>query len=436
MSLFLDALRRAGKDPVPAGDKPAQGAGTGVGAESASPAAARQSMHQETAANPPLEALMPMRAEKAIAPDPVDPAIGGAAGSAPNAQWAASSTDPIRQPSSVTDAVSASRSVGQRMRVAIVVALLAAVAVGSHLMGLWDKPAAADSASSISQAAGGAAPTPSVVATAPNNAGFEPGALASAAHSVPSRVSQPEIVVTAAQRIATDSTPKPSFAPRASTSNARGPAKELPEFIATGAATATLNSAYANLRSGRLEEAEQGYLEVLNAFAEERDALLGLAYIAHRTGRGPEAAAYYRRVLRQDPSQPAARAGLLALSDELDPLQALQRATEMAERYPESPATQHSLAGVLVKQGRIAEAAQVFARAQALAPGHAGHAYNLAVALDQLHDYARAQGAYARAIELSALPAQGDERSFSRAAAQQRLDQLRAATAVVQGDRP
>ena len=202
---------------------------------------------------------------------------------------------------------------------------------------------------------------------------------------------------------------------------------ELPasEFLSRGAEQDTLASAYAALRSGRLDEAEHLYTEVLKSHGEERDALLGLAYIAQRTARLEEALTYYQRVLRQDPNQTVAHAGLLALSKELDLTQASFRAREMAERHPESAAALAVLAGILVKQERLADAALAFARAQALEPTNATHAYNLAVALDRLHQYGQAQSHYERALALAALSEDANAPDFSRSAAQLRLEQLR-----------
>jgi tetratricopeptide (TPR) repeat protein len=70
------------------------------------------------------------------------------------------------------------------------------------------------------------------------------------------------------------------------------------------------------------------------------------------------------------------------------------------------------------------EAALALAHAHSLEPGNATHAYNLAVALDQLHQYRQARGVYERAMALSRGASDTVELGFSRDAVQQRLQQL------------
>jgi tetratricopeptide (TPR) repeat protein len=158
----------------------------------------------------------------------------------------------------------------------------------------------------------------------------------------------------------------------------------------------------------------------------ERDALLGLAYIAQRQGDREEARAHYQQVLRQDPANASASAGMLTLAAEGDLQMTGSRAREMAERNPDSAVVLSTLGGILAKEGRISEAQQAYFRALTLEPDNALHAYNLAVALDRLHKYAPAQGYYLRALALAEKSGAGDRASFPRKEALQRLEQLRA----------
>ncbi len=199
-----------------------------------------------------------------------------------------------------------------------------------------------------------------------------------------------------------------------------------PEFVISNSAQETLASAYAALKLGRWAEAESLYKKVLKANDGERDALLGLAYIAHATDRPQEALNYYRSVLRQDPSHAAAGAACLLLSRELDLALTASRAREWVDRHPESAAAQSALGSLLVRQERLAEAALAYALAQELEPNHANHSYNLAVALDRLHRYDQAQIHYRRALAQAEVETEGMH-GFSRTAAQQRLEQLRQA---------
>jgi tetratricopeptide (TPR) repeat protein len=200
-----------------------------------------------------------------------------------------------------------------------------------------------------------------------------------------------------------------------------------PVIVARKASDNPLDSAYAALTEGRFDDAAAAYRLALEKNTSERDALLGLAYIAHRQGNSEEAKAHYQQVLRVDPGQVDALAGLLSLAADGDVAGAASRARDMAERSPQSAVALASLGGILVREGRIAEAQQAFFRALALEPESALHAYNLAVALDRMHKYAQAQTYYQRAISLAEKSSAAEISAFPRQQARQRLEQLRAA---------
>jgi cytochrome c-type biogenesis protein CcmH/NrfG len=193
------------------------------------------------------------------------------------------------------------------------------------------------------------------------------------------------------------------------------------------AGPSALELAYAALVQGRLPAAAQAYEQALLAHPEERDALLGLAYIAHQQGQTNEARDYYQRVLRHDPGNPVARSGLLAINAIDDPQASASRAREVAEQNPDSAAAQSTLGHAMVREGRLADAQQAFFRAHSLEPGVALHAFNLAVALDRLRQYGPARQYYERTLALSTQT--GGERASGvpQAVVQTRLEQLRAA---------
>lgn len=206
------------------------------------------------------------------------------------------------------------------------------------------------------------------------------------------------------------------------------PRKATPTLLQiSNAGPSLLETGYAALTKGRLQEASQAYNQALSGNSEERDALLGLAYIAHQQGREDEARAYYRRVLRQDPGNPTARAGLLTLSPSADANELGSRASEVVEQNPDSAAAQSALGHGLVRQGRLADAQLAFQRAQKLEPTVALHAFNLAVALDRMRNYGPALTYYERAMALSAQS--GGERTSGvpHAVVESRLEQLRSA---------
>lgn len=186
-----------------------------------------------------------------------------------------------------------------------------------------------------------------------------------------------------------------------------------------------LEAGYAALIEGHLDAAAEAYRRAIGRNPDERDALLGLAYIAHRQGRREEALTYYERVLRQEPGHPVANAGLLTLLAEGDLQNSTSRAIALAEHNPESAAAFATLGSLMVRSGRIADAQQAFFRAVTLEPNQPLHAYNLAVALDRLHKYEQARSYYARALALAEKSAAGDRLNFPTEAARNRLEQLR-----------
>jgi len=218
---------------------------------------------------------------------------------------------------------------------------------------------------------------------------------------------------------------------------ATSPSRTSPKVIVRQQTiTNPLQSAYDALRAGRFEEAGVAYRQALKSNPVERDALLGLAHLAHRQGRFDEARDLYQQVLRLDPEQPDAAAGLLSIASTSDPAAAASRMRDLAERSPQSPVAMSTLGGMLAREGRIGEAQQAFFRAYTLDPESALHAYNLAVALDRLHKYAQAREFYQRALLLAEKGGNSGVTGFPGEQARVRLEQLRGAASDVVEARP
>ena len=202
------------------------------------------------------------------------------------------------------------------------------------------------------------------------------------------------------------------------------PPEPLPTLIAKAIGPSQLEVAYAALTQGRMDEAAAAYKAALAANPDERDALLGLAYIAHLAAREEEARDLYRQVLRQEPGNPTARAGLLiqTLSNDVEDVSNSSR--DVAEQHPGSAAAQSVLGHSLVRQGRLADAQQAFQRAYVLEPGVAMHAYNLAVAFDRLRSYGAARAHYERALALSRQNGSESNSGFSHLVVENRLKEL------------
>lgn len=239
--------------------------------------------------------------------------------------------------------------------------------------------------------------------------------------------------VNSPSRLAAESPTGKSDEKRAATSPSRTPPKVIVRRQTIGN---PLQSAYDALRAGRFEEAGVAYRQALKSNPAERDALLGLAHLAHREGSFDEARDLYQQVLRLDPEQPDAAAGLLSIASTSDPAAAASRMRDMAERSPQSPVTMSTLGSMLAREGRIGEAQQAFFRAYTLDPENALHAYNLAVALDRLHKYAQAREFYQRALRLAEKGGNSGVTGFPGEQARVRLEQLRGAASDAVEARP
>lgn len=213
----------------------------------------------------------------------------------------------------------------------------------------------------------------------------------------------------------------------------RGPGREglapppaKPTFAAKAGEPNSLELGYAALIGGRFEEATLAYERSLRANPDERDALLGLAYINHQQGRMDDARSYYRKVLRNDPGNANANSGLLSLEQDGDATRTAGRARDLASRRPDSAAAMAAAGSAFVRDGLLADAAVAFARAQTLEPGNPLHAYNHAVALDRLGQLQQAIEQYERALSLPLGPGAA-ERSYPVDAVRVRIKQLRRA---------
>ena len=314
-------------------------------------------------------------------------------------------------------------------RRAMVLAGIAAalgLAFASFALGLWGDPEKLLGLSSVSsvappaamQQAPAAVPPPLVAVVPDGNAVANTNTTAPSTVSAPSMAPAP-VASTAApllQGPASATMPAVAIAPPPAPSPKDPPNPQInepvlratpagPVFAARARSQSALEVAYAALQAGRFEDASRAYAAALDANPGEPDALLGLAYIAHSKGQRDEAQSYYRRVLRQEPGNSVANAGLVALDAGANGTFQGERVKELAARQPESAAVQALAARALVQEGALPDAALAFARAQALEPTNPLHAYNLAVALDKLGDYAQAASQYEKALRINAAAA-------------------------------
>jgi Tfp pilus assembly protein PilF len=192
-------------------------------------------------------------------------------------------------------------------------------------------------------------------------------------------------------------------------------------------ASQDLSSAYQALQQGNLSHSERAYKKVLQYDGRNRDALLGLAAIALQQGRVAQAQHYYQQILQSYPQDSLAQAGLISSLGErssdasVSQLKTmLAQLSQKAENLPQLAYLQFTLGNVYARQQAWTEAQQAYFEAYRTEP-RADYAYNLAISLDQLQQYAAARNYYQQALQLG----RGKETSgFDRQAAMQRLQEL------------
>jgi Tfp pilus assembly protein PilF len=183
---------------------------------------------------------------------------------------------------------------------------------------------------------------------------------------------------------------------------------------------AVLEHAYEALQSGRDEEAQRHYEQVLQTDAKNTDAWLGLATLAARQGQTGAAHTYYLRALEADPGDSTARAGALNTDTNRPPDDAENLLKTALARQPASPPLLVALGNLYTRQQRWNEAQQVYFDAYTGEPDNPDIIFNLAVSLDHLRQSKLAAQYYQRALKA------GDTRTvaFDRESVKTRLLEL------------
>ena len=122
---------------------------------------------------------------------------------------------------------------------------------------------------------------------------------------------------------------------------------------------------------GLTKQAAEEYQAALSKRSNDVPALVGLGNLSYQRGEMKEAERYYRKALDRDPDHPMANNNLasvyLALGKNLDEAERLARRA-LAQESPHKAYFWESLAGIHLRQGRLAEAQADLSRADAVAP--------------------------------------------------------------------
>jgi len=180
-----------------------------------------------------------------------------------------------------------------------------------------------------------------------------------------------------------------------------------------------INNAYLAYRAGKLNEARQMYLDVLNKNARNIDALLGLAAISQQLEEDSFAIQYYLRALALDPRNAVANAGMstLNMNDGSE-----SRLKSLLREQNDSAALHFALGNIYAKQSRWGEAQFAYFNAYTLDSKNAELSLNLAVSLDHLGQTKLAVQYYQRAMQLDNIIKQ--TQSFDHAQISHRLEIL------------
>ena len=128
--------------------------------------------------------------------------------------------------------------------------------------------------------------------------------------------------------------------------------------------------ASAAYNSDRVDQAIEHYTWIVQRWPADRDALLRLGWAWQRAGRHRAEITVYKQILRMEPSNVAALAGLAVAQARLNQLDAAARSVEeLVALAPDAPATALALAKVDALRGRHEESLEMLERAIA---GRAG----------------------------------------------------------------
>lgn len=169
-----------------------------------------------------------------------------------------------------------------------------------------------------------------------------------------------------------------------------------------------LSAAYGSYQQGDYNVAGRLYQQVLNSEPNNRDAMLGLASVYLKQNNFPMTQNLYARLLELNPRDPIARAGLLEISMQDDPVRQESELKSMVSAFPGVAPISFALGNLFARQNRWSEAQSAYFNALLVAKSDntsaavsPDYAFNLAVSLEQLNQLSSALDFYREAEEFS-----------------------------------
>ncbi len=163
----------------------------------------------------------------------------------------------------------------------------------------------------------------------------------------------------------------------------------------SNAVSTVLHSAYLAYQAGNDNVAAAAYRSVLSKQHDNRDALLGLAVLAIKSGNLEQAYGLYRKLLKLNPNDSVAATALFSLQGyKNSPVVTESRLKLQLDEDPNASHIHFSLGNLYARQTRWAKAQQSFFEAYRIDNENADYIYNLAVSLDQLQQHRAALDYY------------------------------------------
>ncbi len=178
---------------------------------------------------------------------------------------------------------------------------------------------------------------------------------------------------------------------------------------------------HTNLQHNEIELARRDFESVLQREPNNTDALLALAAIAARQGRGGDAEQLHQRALIANPSDPNVQGMVLnGTPSSADPQTTESRLKGLLSAQPESATLNFALGNLYARQTRWPEAQQAYFNAVAADGSNPDYLFNLAISLDHIRQPKLAGQHYRLALEAA------DKRpaGFDREQVRRRLAEL------------